>query len=181
MAVRDLAEQLHPRLGGKFQRSCAVVILAADENLRLLTTSEPEPEPEPVLAPVAEVASPPEPEPEPEAAPEPEPEPGREPEPAPDPEPAPAPQPEPDAEPEPEPYLGRAVVGKHAEEARERLLDVGEKLVAAFHGGLFVEAEGKRRPLGGVSLHDYLLLTDRRVILWARGDAERARPFRMRW
>jgi hypothetical protein len=177
-AVRDLATRQLPLLGGRFERSCALVIAAAEENIRVLTAPKVEPKPPRIPVVVLKPEPKPEPPPEPESEPEPEPEPAREPQPEPDPKPEPASEPErepesvpvPEPEPDvPEPYLGRAVVTRHIDEARERLLEVGERLLAAFHGGLFVETDGRRRPLGGVSLHDYLLLTDRRVILWARG------------
>jgi hypothetical protein len=69
------------------------------------------------------------------------------------------------------------VVPRHVEEAQEQLLETGERIVAVFHGGLFVEREGRRRPLGGASLHDYLVLTDRRVVLWARGGGGATESF----
>jgi hypothetical protein len=131
-----------------------------------LIESEPEPETEPEPEPKPEVELEPEPTPEPE----PEPEPEVEPEPEPELEPEPPPEPQP-------PYLGKAVVARHVEDAQEQLLAEGERIVAVFHGGLFVETEGRRRPLGGVSLHDYLMLTDRRVLLWARGGGGATESF----
>src|SRR4051794_22165785 len=56
--VLGLAERLLPLLAGRFQRSCWLVIAAAEQNLRVLTGPEPVPEPAPE----------PEPEPEPEPA-----------------------------------------------------------------------------------------------------------------
>ncbi|MFN3374541.1 MAG: hypothetical protein ACK44M_13355, partial [Chloroflexus sp.] len=53
------------------------------------------------------------------------------------------------------------------EELRQRdLLDEGETLLALFDGTLLDE---NRRRVGGLALADFVALTDRRLILWARG------------
>lgn len=68
-------------------------------------------------------------------------------------------------------YVDPACVVLHIMDAKDRLLDGNEELVAAFHGqALAREAYGiAPQTKGGLSLHDYLIVTDRRVITWARG------------
>lgn len=68
-------------------------------------------------------------------------------------------------------YIGKEVVREHIEQAIREILRPDEVLLGAFHGqamsaggyGLFA------RYKGGMSLHDYLLVTNSRVIMWARG------------
>lgn len=65
------------------------------------------------------------------------------------------------------PYLGVNVNAASVEELRYRgLLEEGETLLALFDGVLLDE---QRRRVGGLALSDYVALTDRRVITWARG------------
>lgn len=65
------------------------------------------------------------------------------------------------------PYLGINVNAASVEEMRFRgLLDEGETLLALFDGVLLDE---QRRRVGGLALADFVALTDRRVITWARG------------
>lgn len=65
------------------------------------------------------------------------------------------------------PYLGINVNAASVAELRYRgLLEEGETLLALFDGVLLDE---QRRRVGGIALSDYLALTDRRVVTWARG------------
>ncbi len=65
------------------------------------------------------------------------------------------------------PYLGVNVNAASVEELRYRgLLEEGETLLALFDGVLLDE---QRRRVGGLALSDFVVLTDRRVITWARG------------
>ncbi|NNJ13023.1 hypothetical protein EKD04_022105 [Chloroflexales bacterium ZM16-3] len=65
------------------------------------------------------------------------------------------------------PYLGINVDPASAEEIRHRgILNEDETLLALFDGMLLDE---NRRRIGGVSLSDFIALTDRRLITWARG------------
>lgn len=65
------------------------------------------------------------------------------------------------------PYLGVNVNAASVEEMRYRgLLEEGETLLALFDGVLLDE---NRRRVGGLALADFVALTDRRVITWARG------------
>lgn len=65
------------------------------------------------------------------------------------------------------PFLGVNVSMASVEELRQRdLLDEGETLLALFDGTLLDE---NRRRVGGLALADFVALTDRRLILWARG------------
>ncbi len=65
------------------------------------------------------------------------------------------------------PFLGVNVSMASVEEMRQReLLEEGETLLALFDGTLFDE---QRRRIGGLALADFVALTDRRLILWARG------------
>ncbi|MCX7789840.1 MAG: hypothetical protein N2378_04300 [Chloroflexaceae bacterium] len=65
------------------------------------------------------------------------------------------------------PYLGVNVNAASVEELRYRgLLEEGETLLALFDGVLLDE---QRRRVGGLALSDYVALTDRRVVTWARG------------
>lgn len=66
-----------------------------------------------------------------------------------------------------QPYLGVNVNAASVEELRYRgLLEEGEVLLALFDGILLDE---NRRRVGGLALTDFLALTDRRMITWARG------------
>ena len=90
------------------------------------------------------------------------------------------PEPEPSRSrgpPAPEPVIGRSVVEAHIEEATTTVLEPGERLLGMFHGVVRETREdGERgRPKGGVALHDYLLVTDRGIVLWARGRAAASR------
>ncbi|PDW01273.1 hypothetical protein [Candidatus Chloroploca asiatica] len=65
------------------------------------------------------------------------------------------------------PYLGINVNAASADELRYRgLLEEGEILLALFDGVLLDE---RRRRVGGLALSDFVALTERRVITWARG------------
>ncbi len=65
------------------------------------------------------------------------------------------------------PYLGINVNAASVEEMHYRgLLEEGETLLALFDGVLL---DQNRRRVGGLALSDYLALTDRRVVTWARG------------
>lgn len=65
------------------------------------------------------------------------------------------------------PFLGVNVSMASVEEMQQRgLLEEGETLLALFDGTLLDE---QRRRIGGLALADFVALTDRRLILWARG------------
>lgn len=65
------------------------------------------------------------------------------------------------------PYLGVNVNAASVEEMRYRgLLEEGETLLALFDGVLL---DDQRRRVGGLALSDFVALTDKRVITWARG------------
>ncbi|MGC8800154.1 MAG: hypothetical protein ACP5UR_07905 [Chloroflexus sp.] len=65
------------------------------------------------------------------------------------------------------PFLGVNVSMASVEELHQReLLEEGETLLALFDGTLLDE---NRRRIGGLALADFVALTDRRLILWARG------------
>lgn len=65
------------------------------------------------------------------------------------------------------PYLGINVNAASVEEMLHRgLIEEGETLLALFDGVLL---DDRRRRVGGFSLSDFVALTDRRVVTWARG------------
>lgn len=65
------------------------------------------------------------------------------------------------------PYLGANVNQANVEELHYRgLLEEGETLLALFDGVLLDE-NGRR--IGGLALSDFVVLTDQRLITWARG------------
>jgi hypothetical protein len=65
------------------------------------------------------------------------------------------------------PYLGANVSPASSDELHQRgLLEEGETLLALFDGTLLDE---HRRRVGGIALSDYVALTDRKLVLWARG------------
>ncbi len=65
------------------------------------------------------------------------------------------------------PYLGANVSPISVEEMHHRgLLEEGETLLALFDGVLLDE---RGRRVGGLSLNDFVALTDQRLITWARG------------
>lgn len=66
----------------------------------------------------------------------------------------------------PVPYVGKHVERKHVEEFFHFHREVDEVVIAIVDGIIF--DEGGRR-VGGMTLHDYVILTDQCLILWARG------------
>ncbi len=65
------------------------------------------------------------------------------------------------------PYLGINVNAASVDEMHHRgLIEEGETLLAIFDGVLL---DDKRRRVGGLALCDFVALSDRRVITWARG------------
>ncbi|OYT72789.1 MAG: hypothetical protein CFK52_04035 [Chloracidobacterium sp. CP2_5A] len=66
----------------------------------------------------------------------------------------------------PVPYIGKNVERKHVEEFFRYHREPDEVVIALFDGIVF-DGDGKR--VGGLTLHDYVILTDQRFILWARG------------
>ena len=70
-----------------------------------------------------------------------------------------------------EAHIGQQVVRDHIEKADREILEPGEVLLGAFHGQAMSDGGYglTARYKGGFSLHDYMLVTDRRVVLWARG------------
>jgi hypothetical protein len=68
------------------------------------------------------------------------------------------------------PFLGANVNVASVDEFHFRgLIEEGETLLAIFDGVLLDE---NRRRIGGVSLCDFVALTDKRLITWARGFFE---------
>ncbi len=67
----------------------------------------------------------------------------------------------------PQPFIGSSVDKGHIKKATSDILDKGEILLGAFHGLPMKSEHGK--PMGGIALHHYLLVTDRRVVFWGRG------------
>ncbi|MFQ3590226.1 MAG: hypothetical protein SNJ67_07935 [Chloracidobacterium sp.] len=66
----------------------------------------------------------------------------------------------------PVPYIGKNVERKHVEEFFRYHREPDEVVIALFDGIVF-DGDGKR--VGGLTLHDYVILTDQHFILWARG------------
>ena len=66
----------------------------------------------------------------------------------------------------PVPYIGKNVERKHVEEFFRYHREPDEVVIALFDGIIF-DGDGKR--VGGLTLHDYVILTDRHFVLWARG------------
>jgi hypothetical protein len=66
----------------------------------------------------------------------------------------------------PIPYIGKNVERKHIEEFFRYHREPDEVVIALFDGIIF-DGDGKR--VGGLTLHDYVILTDRHFVLWARG------------
>jgi ribosomal protein L31E len=67
----------------------------------------------------------------------------------------------------PQPFIGSSVDKGHIKKAMSDILDKGEILLGAFHGLPMKSEHGQ--PMGGIALHHYLLVTDRRVVFWGRG------------
>jgi hypothetical protein len=67
-------------------------------------------------------------------------------------------------------YIGKNVKQKHLDLAREKILQPTERLLAVFYGQVMkVSTDNSRgRYTGLIFIHDYLLLTDKRLVLWAR-------------
>ena len=204
--IRELAQEVRPLLGGgRAERSCAVLVVAVHESLQLLTErarleaeeasgSEPQSPPaegRPARATptrggapaTREAAHPPGDRAEsgarelrgseplsPERAVRPEP-----PE-----EPAIA-QAEPEAEgAEPRPHIGLEVSPGHVQEAETVVLERGERLIGMF-AGVVRETRpdgGRGTPRSGDAVQDYLLVTDRGIVLWTRGRAGTVEGYR---
>jgi hypothetical protein len=68
-------------------------------------------------------------------------------------------------------YIGKNVVEEHIQKAIKEILEPAETLLGAFlgqpmsDGGYGIWGRYK----GGMRAHDYMLLTDQKVIFWARG------------
>ncbi len=67
----------------------------------------------------------------------------------------------------PQPFIGSSVDKGHIKKAISDILDKGEMLLGAFHGLPMKGEHGQS--MGGIALHHYLLVTDRRVVFWGRG------------
>lgn len=71
----------------------------------------------------------------------------------------------------PQPYIGATVKQKHVDKAIKEFLNTDEHLLGIFHcqalsdGGYGIKARYK----GGLTSHDYILITNERLIVWARG------------
>lgn len=68
-------------------------------------------------------------------------------------------------------YIGKQVVDSHVDKVVREMLSADEFLLGIFHGqAMSAESYGiTGRYKGGLSLHDYLIVTNKRVIMWARG------------
>ncbi|HET6388383.1 PH domain-containing protein [Hyphomicrobium sp.] len=67
--------------------------------------------------------------------------------------------------------FGANVVRRHILNGVPPMLNAGEKVLAVFHGEALTREDyglGAARK-GGWSFHDYLIITDQRVLTWARG------------
>lgn len=62
----------------------------------------------------------------------------------------------------PIPYIGKNVERKHIEEFFRYHREPDEVVIALFDGIIF-DGDGKR--VGGLTLHDYVILTDRHFVL----------------
>ncbi len=63
-------------------------------------------------------------------------------------------------------FMGTNSSAKHLEEAlRQQIIAPSEHLLG-FFDGVFFDANNKR--VGGLALHDYLIVTDQRITMWAR-------------
>ncbi len=69
-----------------------------------------------------------------------------------------------------ETYIGKSVKQKHLDLAKDKMLQPAENLLAVFSGQVMTMQENgsKARNKGLIFMHDYLLLTDEKLILWAR-------------
>ena len=63
-------------------------------------------------------------------------------------------------------FMGTNANGKHLEEAMRQQIVAPDERLLGFFDGIFFEPNGKR--IGGLALHDYLIVTDRHLTLWAR-------------
>lgn len=61
-------------------------------------------------------------------------------------------------------YIGKQVDLKHVDEAKKSIIQSDEEIEGIFHCGI-VRRSGSR----GLTLHDYLIITDKRAIAWGRG------------
>lgn len=71
-------------------------------------------------------------------------------------------------------YIGKQVNKKHIEDAK-RYLEPDETMIGIFHGarrsdvGLNFSQTNKEQRSRGLTMHDYLILTNKRIIMWMRG------------
>ena len=63
-------------------------------------------------------------------------------------------------------FMGTNAKSSHLEEALRQQIILRDEHVLGFFDGIFFEADGKR--VGGLALHDYLVVTDRHLTMWAR-------------
>ena len=72
---------------------------------------------------------------------------------------------------EPDMLISEGVSAGHVEEAWTSALEPGERLLGMFVGVVRETREDGRRgaPTSDDTVHDYLLVTDRGIVLWARG------------
>ncbi len=61
-------------------------------------------------------------------------------------------------------FIGKIVVLQHVQQAKIEILEKEEKMKGIFHC-MIVRSGGGR----GWTQHDYLIITDKRVIVWGRG------------
>jgi hypothetical protein len=62
--------------------------------------------------------------------------------------------------------MGTNAKNSHLEEALRQQIILQDEHVLGFFDGIFFEADGKR--VGGLALHDYMIVTDRHLTMWAR-------------
>lgn len=70
-----------------------------------------------------------------------------------------------------QPYIGKSVKQKHLDLVNDKILKQAENLLAIFYGQVMIMPEdgAKARHKGLIFIHDYLILSNDRLILWARG------------
>jgi len=61
-------------------------------------------------------------------------------------------------------YIGKSVDLKHVDEARKSIIQSDEELEGIFHCAIVRRGGGR-----GLTLHDYLIITNKRVVSWGRG------------
>ena len=61
-------------------------------------------------------------------------------------------------------YIGKQVDSKHINEVKKSIVQSDEQIEGIFHCAI-VRSKGGR----GLTLHDYLIITNKRIVAWGRG------------